>query len=122
MDQTYSSRRRRAMMKVLTGRQFGRLLPVLMGAPLFPGGSPDPCTTFVDVIGVDALLGLQRAVLLRWAVEKETVLKPPFFAALEHSHVALGTFRNTQTFRIGMGGVRVVSLATDKWQKLYIFS
>lgn len=108
MYQTYSRRRRRAMMKWLTERQFGRLLPLLMGAPLLPGGSPAPCTTFVDVIGVDALLGFQWAVLFRWAVEKETVLKRPFFAGLEHSHVALGTFRDTQRLRIRVGGVRVV--------------
>lgn len=50
-------------MKVLAVQQFGRLLPF-----------PTPCTTFVDVVGVDAILGLQWTVLLCSAVEKETVL------------------------------------------------
>lgn len=86
----------------------GRLLPLLKGAPFSTAGSSAPYTTFVDVIGVDTLLGLQRTVLLRWAVEQETVLLPPFLAGLEHSHVTLGTFRDTERLRISIGGVRVV--------------
>ena len=51
--------------------------------------------TFVDVVGVDAVLSLrQRTVLLRLTVEQEAVLIAGVLVGVEHSHVALCTFRH----------------------------
>lgn len=54
--------------------------------------------TFVDVVGVDAVLSLhQRTVLLRLTVEQEAVIFPWMFVGVEHHHIALCSFESTET-------------------------
>lgn len=52
--------------------------------------------TFVDVVGVDASRRLgQWTVVLRGAVEEETVVVAGMFVGVEHSHAALCTFTDS---------------------------